>query len=229
MAGEDSLVDVLDEAQRRGYLGPASLDQQLAHSRAFATLTASVMAEGEKLVDLGSGGGLPGLVLATTLAAGSFALVESSKPRAAWLESTVRRLGLENHVSVLPIRAELLGRGDARFGFDVVTARSFGAPAVVAECAAPLLRLGGHLLVSEPPTGGSERWPGAGLARLGLSFSREEVVAGFHFAVLVADQACPDPFPRRPGIPTKRPLFLAPDRRGRAGGCGTPGASRPPE
>jgi 16S rRNA (guanine527-N7)-methyltransferase len=90
-----------------------------------------------------------------------------------------------------------------------VVARSFGSPAVTAECAAPFLEVGGILVVSEPPDrGASVRWPVEGLADLGLA----PVASGGHrgrfgYQVVEKQVPTPDRFPRRTGIPAKRPLF----------------------
>lgn len=104
-------------------------------------------------------------------------------------------------------RAEVAGRDPARrAGADLVVARAFGPPAVVAECAAPLLRPGGALVVAEPPGGAPERWSVEGLALLGLAEvdRTSEPVALVRLAQVAA---CPDRYPRRIGIPLKRPLF----------------------
>ncbi|MBW3627023.1 MAG: hypothetical protein KY412_05385, partial [Actinobacteria bacterium] len=85
----------------------------------------------------------------------------------------------------------------------------FGRPAVTAECAAPLLAGGGLLLVSEPPEGAAEegeRWPAAGLDGLGLVL-RTFTAGPPRIAVLQQTGACPERFPRRVGIPAKRPLW----------------------
>jgi 16S rRNA (guanine527-N7)-methyltransferase len=119
--------------------------------------------------------------------------------------SATRRLGLTDRVEVLHARAETVGR-QRRGEADVVTARSFGPPAVVAECAAPLLRPGGRLLVSEPP-GRPDRWPVEGLAVLGLSPAEGVVVIDRSFVRLRLRSEVPPEFPRRPGIPGKDPLF----------------------
>ena len=88
----------------------------------------------------------------------------------------------------------------------IVVARSFGAPAVLAECVAPLLAVGGLLVVSEPPGGDGSRWPAGGLAEVGLAAL--DAVPGppalFRAAQTVP---CPDRYPRRVGIPAKRPLW----------------------
>jgi 16S rRNA (guanine527-N7)-methyltransferase len=132
----------------------------------------------------------------------------------------VRRLGLQDRVSVRQDRAEAAGRDPgARGHFDGVLARSFGRPAVVAECAAPLLRPGGWLVVSEPPGSSPDgppdfpsdppraaRWPAGPLRQLGLVPDRlmhEES----DYQTLRQTDPCPDRFPRRDGMPAKRPLF----------------------
>jgi 16S rRNA (guanine527-N7)-methyltransferase len=150
---------------------------------------------------------VPGLVLATALPDWEWALVEAGARRAAFLERAVRELDLADRVRVRHLRAEDLGRPPAeRATADAVTARSFGPPAVTAECAAPLLRPGGVLVVSEPPDAVGDRWPPAGPALLGLRVA-ERRPGPPATAVLVQAAPCPSRFPRRPGIPGKRPLW----------------------
>ena len=125
-----------------------------------------------RLVDLGSGGGLPGLVVAVEWADATLDLLEANGRRAAFLRRAVERLGLDHRVTVVEERAEVCGRVPGlRAGFDGVLARSFGRPAVLAECAAPLLKVGGWLLVSEPPLANddqADRWPVDPLRQFGL-------------------------------------------------------------
>jgi 16S rRNA (guanine527-N7)-methyltransferase len=109
-------------------------------------------------------------------------------------------------VRVVAARAETAGRSDLRGEFDLVVARSFGPPAVTAECAAPFLRVGSRLLVTEPPGGLPHRWDPDGLAYLGLKVDAR-IVAPTAFQILIQDVVCPDRFPRRVGVPAKRPLF----------------------
>ncbi|HET6966289.1 MAG TPA: hypothetical protein VFH58_16050, partial [Acidimicrobiales bacterium] len=104
-------------------------------------------------------------------------------------------------------RAEEAGRRpDLRGTFDVVVARSFGGPAVTAECGAPFLVAGGRLVVAEPPGGSADRWPAEGLEVLGLR-PVEAMTEPSAFQVLLQQEPCPERFPRRTGIPAKRPLF----------------------
>ena len=93
-----------------------------------------------------------------------------------------------------------------RASADVVVARSFGSPAVTAECGAPLLRVGGVLVVSEPPEGAGERWSDDGLAELGLG--APTVIEGPpSFVRLSLERPVDERYPRRVGIPGKRPLW----------------------
>jgi len=112
-------------------------------------------------------------------------------------------------VTVLGDRAEHVGRDPAHRGtYDLAVARGFGPPAVVAECAAPLLRVGGTLVVSDPPGGEPGRWPAEGLAPLGMAPEGVAVAEAAYQRVRQV-QPCPARFPRRAGVPAKRPLFVS--------------------
>jgi 16S rRNA (guanine527-N7)-methyltransferase len=195
---------VLTEAQGLGWIGQGPLEDQLRHAGAFTQL----LGEGPGVVvDLGSGGGLPALPCALAAPTWTWVLVERQLRRADHLVSACRRLELGDRVEVVHARAEDVGREPSyRATADVVTARAFGPPAVVAECAAPLLRVGGRLLVSEPPDG-VDRWPEDGLAHVGLSAAVVRVVNGYVVAELVQARLSPEAYPRRPGIPGRSPLF----------------------
>lgn len=203
-----TLRKVLEDAQRQGFLGPTSVDDGVSHSRGFAW----TVSEPRCVVDLGTGGGLPGLVLACRWRNADVVLVEAQQRRAVFLQRAVEWLDLGNRVQVVWTRAEQAGR-EKRFRgrCDLVVARSFGRPAVTAECAAPFLERGGRFVVSEPPSSDAERWPRSGLEQLGLE-SRASVRVGdtgrvSSYRVLYQRQLCPERFPRKAGIPTKRPLF----------------------
>jgi 16S rRNA (guanine527-N7)-methyltransferase len=162
------LEALLSEARRFGFLGPGPVTAQMERSLAFAKMVTAVP---QIAVDLGSGGGLPGLVLALTWPSSRWVFVESNQRRAAWLESALETLGAANRVDVLCDRAENIARTTLRGASDLVTARSFAPPAPTAECAAPLLKLGALLLVAEPPASPLSRWSVEGLENLGWSWS----------------------------------------------------------
>jgi 16S rRNA (guanine527-N7)-methyltransferase len=224
--------ELLGQAQALGHVGPGAVVAHVDHGLAFAeTLAWAWSRDGalgateptradaqsptgatrhpETIVDLGSGAGLPGLVLASVWEDVGVVLVEAQERRASFLRESVRRMSLEDRVRVACERAELLGRSPLDRGmYDAVVARSFGRPAVTAECAAPFLKVGGVLVVSEPPSPADSevRWPSSGLAQLGMGPS-EAHGRRFHFRVVVQQEPCPDRFPRRVGVPAKHPAF----------------------
>ena len=121
-----------------------------------------------ELADIGSGAGVPGLILAERLPEVAVTLIERRAGRASWLEEAAGRLAREG----IGIRVRCgdvydLARGEARGRYDLVTARAFGSPAVTAELGGALLRTGGALVVSEPPDQ-PDRWNAVDLAGLGL-------------------------------------------------------------
>jgi 16S rRNA (guanine527-N7)-methyltransferase len=202
---------VLEEARDLGFLGPGPVAAHVAHAGGFGDVVDGLAAGGatfSRAADLGSGGGVPGLVLALRFPEIHWTLVEAGGRRATFLGDAVRRLQLSARVNVEHDRAEVVGRSPAFPGsFDVVVARGFGGPAVVAECGAPLLVVGGFLVVSEPPGGMPTRWPASGLAVLGLVPYQAISGPSGAFQVLRQEAPCPDRFPRRVGVPAKRPLF----------------------
>ena len=206
MTGPTSeLLDVLEESRALGFLGPGPIRPQYDHALSFL----EALAGRARVLDLGSGGGLPGLVLASELRETQFVLLDAQKRRCSFLSRAVDALALSDRVQVELGRAEELARReDLRGAFDAVVSRSFGSPAVTAECAVGFLAgPGSALVISEPPTGSSRRWPTDGLAQLGLRPAERR--SGEHGTVQQVDvvESCSDRYPRRVGIPTKRPLF----------------------
>jgi 16S rRNA (guanine527-N7)-methyltransferase len=225
-----SLNEALLAAREAGFLGPGPIERHLRHAQGFVDLAKRQphVTERPRILDLGSGGGLPGLVVAQQWPQATLVLLDANRRRASFLERSVISCGLQSRVSVVQQRAEVSGRDPAfRATFDGVVARSFGVPAVVAECAAPFLRKGGWLIVSEPPAEKIEaplphrthrtdaekvakdeaaRWPSGPLAQFGLTpvaFVHEE----FGYEVLSQSELCPEAFPRRDGVPSRKPLF----------------------
>ena len=246
-----SASEFLRQSKDLGLLGPADLDLHKRHAVGFAEALARVWEAGptlqeaatdagpadgrRRILDLGSGGGVPGLVLAEIWPTASVGLLDASQRRCRLLERWVSEAGWNPRVSVLCGRAEDLGReASLRGTFDAVVARLFGRPAVTAECAAPFLKVGGFLVVSDPPDNGEvgpsgedtadpvvgsthaedpsdplssgSRWPVLSLARLGLEPALV-ISKPFHFTVLRQIRSCPDRYPRRTGVPAKKPLF----------------------
>lgn len=181
-------------------VGPGDPREHLEHARRLATQ----LDEPATALDLGSGAGIPGLALAGLWPASTWVLVDAAARRVALLAEAVEDLGWHDRVRVLHGRAEELGhQAELRHAFDLVTARSFGPPAVTAECGGAFVREGGVLAVTEPPGSAGERWPGDGLSLLGLAPGSRSP----GLQLLRRFQDLDDRFPRRAGIPAKRPLF----------------------
>jgi 16S rRNA (guanine527-N7)-methyltransferase len=229
----DRSSEFLAEARRLGLLGPGPLEVHLRHSEAFVealrrawdlperdlevAFNPESKGEATDLLDLGSGAGVPGMIIAELWPASTVTLLDSSKRRCALLSEWVAQAGWSSRVSVLCGRAEELARDPGlRNRFDAEVARSFGRPSVTAECGAPFLRVDGLLVVSDPPTSDrgpagdpgveGSRWPADGLRKLGLE-PLLRITDPFHFTILKQTEICPDRYPRRTGVPSKRPLF----------------------
>jgi 16S rRNA (guanine527-N7)-methyltransferase len=99
-----------------------------------------------RLVDIGSGGGIPGIVLAIARPDLHVTLVEATQKKAAFLAAVSGAMGLSN-VEVLAERAEQLGKGELRDGFDVVTARAVARLEALAPLTLPFARPGGLVLL----------------------------------------------------------------------------------
>ncbi len=161
------LHQVLAESHHRGFLGPGPILPHLHSAAAFAHGLPDHVAEGSitgefSLLDMGSGGGLPGLPLLRWFPNLSGVLVDARSKRTRFLDEALEPLGLLRRVTVFTGRLEELELGL----HDVVTARSFGPPSATLELASHLLNPAGVVLVSEPP--GGRLWAADGLDALGL-------------------------------------------------------------
>ncbi len=210
-----ALDQVLEDARTLGFLGPGPVAPHIEHAIAYLPLLDVRSAAGGAgpFVDLGSGGGVPGLVLAGLLPGSRWVLLDSMVRRTGFLEEAVGRLGFDDRVDVLTARAEDVGRDPAhRMRYRGVVARSFAPPPVLAECAAPLLMRGGIAVVSEPPAepGATEarpgRWPGDGLSQLGLRLDHWEPGPPALVRLRQSDR-CPRTYPRAVGVPSSKPLW----------------------
>lgn len=161
-------------------------------------------------LDLGSGAGVPGLPLAIALPDTAWILLESSRRKCAFLERAATVCGIPN-VQVVHRRAESFAEGHEQY--DVVTARAVARPAITAEYAAPLLRVGGTLVAWGGRRSAADEAAAARAAgELGLGGLEAVRVEPFpdaeqhHLYVMSKVRATPPRFPRRPGAAVKRPL-----------------------
>lgn len=199
----DEVLGALAEARALGFLGPGPLEPHVVSAERFATALEDAGATGPAL-DLGSGGGVPGLVLAEWFPDWEWVLFDAHRRRTSFLVSTVARLGLTDRVSVVRERAEVAGRSlDHRERYGVVTARSFGPPAATAEAGAALVIVGGVIVVAEPPDSAG-RWSASGLASLGLVLEPSTAQA---VCVLRKRQLLAEGYPRPVKTQRSAPVF----------------------
>jgi len=184
------------------------VEPHIVHAQGFAQCWDSVRdTPPTSFLDLGSGGGLPGLVLLEHWGCRAV-LTDSMEKRMVFLREVLEWPGAPSGAEVITARAEDLAReSDLEESFDLVTARSFGPPAVAAECAVRFLKVGGLLIVSEPPDDDlPDRWPPSGLGKLGMT-SRGRVRFGAAYQILEKTKPTPPQYPRPSGTPKKNPLF----------------------
>jgi 16S rRNA (guanine527-N7)-methyltransferase len=165
----------------------------------------------ERLLDLGSGGGYPGLPLAVAIPLPAV-LVESIGKKARFLETAVDALDLRPAVAVAPVRAEALARDPAHRGrWPLVTARAVAALADLVELAFPLLAPGGRLLAwkREPidaEMAGAHRAAGAlGSGRFSVERVRVDGLDRHVLVVVEKRGTTPEAFPRDPAARERRP------------------------
>jgi 16S rRNA (guanine527-N7)-methyltransferase len=158
-----------------------------------------------RVIDIGSGGGLPAIPLAVAMPDVQFTLLEANTRKCAFLEHVAATLGLTN-VSVAPGRAEELGHQPRlREQFDRAISRAAARPEVLLELALPFVRTGGDLVAQVSPFDPLVLEPAARL--LGGGAPRLEHPSGGH-ALMVVPKLAPTPvgFPRRTGLPGRKPL-----------------------
>ncbi|MFT5202560.1 MAG: 16S rRNA (guanine527-N7)-methyltransferase [Candidatus Aldehydirespiratoraceae bacterium] len=151
-------------ARRAGVLGSATTEELREHAAGFIPAACGVL-DSVVGIDLGSGAGIPGLLLAVALPHSRWTLVDGSERRCEFALSAVRALSLQNRVEVRHGRAEELAH-DASFraSYSLVVARLFGPPSELAEIGIPFVTDGGTLAVSV--TAETTAVWRAGLARL---------------------------------------------------------------
>ena len=158
------------------------------------------------LIDIGSGGGLPGIPLA--LATGvRVTLVDAVKKKVAFLTRALEELGLEGEA--IDARAEVLGHDPAYRGlFLTATARAVASAPTVAELTVPFLAIGGRALLQRGALEDRERDATRDAALvLGATLAEERLLGGERRILLLEKTAeTQGRFPRRNGIPDKRPL-----------------------
>lgn len=175
---------------------------------------ALIASDGDPLVDIGSGSGVPGLPLALARPEWRVTLIESERKKAAFLDEARLALGLGERVRVHAERAERLGREPAhRETYGTATLRAVGPVATCLELALPFVRVGGRVVLYRGPADAAQELEvAARVAPLlggGDPIARDLVLpsgAGRRLLAVVKRAPTPDRYPRRDGMPAKRPL-----------------------
>jgi 16S rRNA (guanine527-N7)-methyltransferase len=177
---------------------------------ALVALELDVVRGARRIADLGSGAGLPGLVLATALPHAGVTLVESNRRKCEFLARTAGEMRLSN-VTVVAERAESWRDGIGTQ--ELVTARALAPLNVLVEYAAPLLCAGGALLAWKGRRDAAEEADGAAAAaQTGLKVAEIRPVEPWigaerlHLHLYLKVRLTPNRYPRRPGMASKRPL-----------------------
>src|ERR1051326_2899744 len=219
LAAFDQLGAAVREGNQRVNLTRiiAPVDFELRH--VLDSLTAAVplldrvqAGEARGLVDVGSVGGMPGLPLKIAFPALRVTLVESANKKADFLRQTVADLGLTD-VSVIAARAELAAREEEhRDAYDWATARALGTLPVVVELCAPFLAPGGLLVAQRSGDLDADVQHAAPAFKALRLWSRTPIYLEINtpprHGLIVGEKyaATPPTYPRRPGMPRKRPL-----------------------
>jgi 16S rRNA (guanine527-N7)-methyltransferase len=197
-----SLTDP-EAVQRRHFLEPLALLIALEQIGPLA----------DTAIDIGSGAGFPGLPIKIVRPSLTLTLLEAHSRRAAFLQRLIQRLRLKD-VTVINGRAEELAHDpNHREAYELALARAVAPLPVLIELALPFLRIGGHLAAPKGSSAHHEAQEAiAALRACGglLESLRPLEVPGAETAptlvVIRKTSSTPERFPRRPGIPAKRPL-----------------------
>ena len=190
---------------------------QVRHFLDSVTCLLALEAQGrlttQSLIDVGTGAGFPGIPLKVLRPGIKLTLVEATHKKTRFLKHIVQRLGLCN-VTVLHARAETVGQDPAhRECYDWVVARAVAEMTVLAEYLLPLARIGGHVLAQKGEDAAAEvQLAEAAIIYLGghvqqlVPVEMRGLVERRYLVVLDKKAATPEKYPRRPGMPAKRPL-----------------------
>lgn len=167
----------------------------------------------DRVVDVGAGGGFPGLGLKIAVPEMGLTLVESVRKKAEFCQYVAKYLGLTG-VEVLNARVEMVGQMEShRELYDWAVARAVAGMATLAEYLLPLVQVGGRMLAQKGENAPDElKSAEKAIEILGGRFaaltpvSLPGVPEERYLVVVDKVSVTPDKYPRRVGVPTKRPL-----------------------
>jgi len=197
---------LLDWNRSVNLTGARTIEDVLAQIAAGDALLAVSWTGIGRVIDIGSGGGLPAVPMAIAMPEVHFTLLEANTRKCAFLEQVAATLKLTN-VAVVAGRAEELGhQPELREQFDRAISRAAAPPAVLLELALPFVRPGGDLVAQVSPVDPQLLEPAARL--LGGGPPRLERPGDGTGTLLVVPKLGPTAagFPRRTGLPNRKPL-----------------------
>ena len=174
---------------------------------------AALYRAGGRMVDVGSGAGFPGIPLKLVCPTGRFTLLEATGKKVGFLEHLIGRLGLRT-VTAVKARAEELARDPShREQYDLALSRAVAELPVVVEYTLPFCKVGGWAIAQKGEAGAAEAWTAEkAISLLGGELRRVVQVElpglAENRSLVVIEKVHPTPgaYPRRPGVPSKRPL-----------------------
>lgn len=204
---------LLEENQRQNLVSRKTCQEELdKHIQDSLALFEVMGLEGKELIDIGSGAGFPGMVLAIKCPKCQVTLLEADLKKSRFLQTVIDGLNIHN-AKVVRLRAEELGQDKQYRGkYDICTCRAVAAIRVVLEYALPLLKMGGKAVLWKGRNYQEEIKDAKGaVAALGgewekvYSYSLINDIDRFLVTVKKKYET-PEGYPRRIGIPAKRPI-----------------------
>jgi 16S rRNA (guanine527-N7)-methyltransferase len=206
------LLELLTEPRAPISTASARSARDVHIADSLSGLEIEALASASRIADLGSGAGLPGLVLAACRPDSRFDLIESVARKCDFLREAIETMGLGN-TAVVCRRSEEWAAGEGREAYELVTVRAVGSLATLAELASPLLLDGGVLAAWK---GARSTEQEAELARAAGRLAMEPLEVRSvrpypgsrdrHIHLLRKNGPTPNELPRRPGVAAKRPF-----------------------
>ena len=179
----------------------------------LSVLRAVPLTANKRVIDVGTGAGFPGIPLRIVFPQIDLTLLEATSKKARFLEHVAAQLKLTN-ITILNTRAEDAGQQiETREAYDIVLARAVAQMPVLSEYLLPLCRVGGHCVALKGENAAAEvqqaehalRVLGGRLEKV-ITVELPEVSETHHLVVIRKVAATPPDYPRRTGVPTKRPI-----------------------